>query len=137
VDSIGNAALSMSPMGSATGGGFGWRDVETVKVGVQWQMNPKTTLRFGVNRGTNPVTGANITPNILAPGVMQTHLTMGGTYNLSPKSELSWMLAYAPSVSVTGGSLFNYQPGMPPGTNMQETVRMKQTMVGVQYGWKF
>lgn len=43
VDSIGNPALSMSPMGSATGGGFGWRDVETVKVGVQWQMNPKTT----------------------------------------------------------------------------------------------
>jgi long-chain fatty acid transport protein len=36
----------MSPMGSATGGGFGWRDVETVKVGVQWQMDPKTTLRL-------------------------------------------------------------------------------------------
>lgn len=47
------------------------------------------------------------------------------------------MFAYAPKVTVTGGSLFNYQPGMPPGTNMQETVRMKQTMVGVQYGWKF
>jgi len=137
VDSIGNAAMSLSPMGSATGGGFGWRDVDTLKVGVQWQMNPKTTLRFGVNRGTNPVTGASITPNILAPGVMTTHLTLGGTYNLSPKSELSWMFAYAPSVSVTGGSLFNMQPGMPPGTQMQETVKMKQMTVGVQYGWKF
>lgn len=137
VPSIGNPAMSMSPMGSDAGGGFGWSDVETIKVGVQWQMNPKTTLRFGINRGTNPVTGANITPNILAPGVMKTHLTMGGTYNLSPKSELSWMLAYAPKVSVTGGSLFNMQPGMPPGTNMQETVSMKQTIIGVQYGWKF
>jgi long-chain fatty acid transport protein len=137
VDSIGNAAMTGALMGSATGGGFGWRDVETVKVGVQWQMNPKTTLRFGVNRGTNPVTGANITPNILAPGVMTTHLTLGGTYNLSPKSELSWMFAYAPSVSVTGASMFNSQPGMPAGTNMQETVKMKQTTLGVQYGWKF
>jgi len=139
VDSIGNPALSMSPMGSATGGGFGWRDVETVKVGVQWQMNPKTTLRFGVNRGTNPVTGANITPNILAPGVMTTHLTMGGTYNLTPKSELSWMFAYAPKVTVTGDSLFNQnfvQMGMPnPG--LKETISMKQMSVGVQYGWKF
>jgi long-chain fatty acid transport protein len=124
-------------MGSATGGGFGWRDVETLKVGVQWQMNPKTTLRFGVNRGTNPVTGANITPNILAPGVMTTHLTLGGTYNLSPKSELSWVFVYAPKVTVTGASMFNYQPGMPPGTNMQESVSMKQTTLGVQYGWKF
>ena len=137
VPSIGNPAMSVSPMGSDTGGGFGWRDVETLKLGVQWQMNAKTTLRFGVNRGTNPVTGAHITPDIMAPGVMQTHLTMGGTYQLSPKSELSWVFAYAPKVTVTGGSMFNMQPGMPPGTNMQETVSMKQTMLGIQYGWKF
>jgi long-chain fatty acid transport protein len=137
VPSIGNAAASASPMGSNTGGGFGWSDVETLKVGVQWQMNAKTTLRFGVNRGTNPVSGANITPNILAPGVMTTHLTMGGTYALTPKSELSWAVAYAPRVTVTGSSLFNMQPGMPAGTNMQETISMKQTSIGIQYGWKF
>lgn len=137
VPSIGNPAMSLSPMGSDTGGGFGWRDVETIKLGMQWKLNDTTTLRFGVNRGTNPVTGASITPNIMAPGVMKTHLTMGGTYQLTPKSELSWMMAYAPSVSVTGSSMFNMQPGMPPGTNMQETVRMKQTIVGIQYGWKF
>ena len=84
VPSIGNPAMSMSPMGSDTGGGFGWRDVETLKLGVQWQMNAKTTLRFGVNRGTNPVTGAHITPNIMAPGVMQTHLTMGAPTSSVP-----------------------------------------------------
>lgn len=137
VPAIGNPAMSLSPMGSDAGGGFGWKDVETVKVGVQWQMNDKTTLRVGVNRGTNPVTGAHITPNIMAPGVMTTHLTLGGTYQLTPKSELSWMVAHAPAVTVTGASLFNFQPGMPPGTQMQESVRMKQTIVGIQYGWKF
>jgi long-chain fatty acid transport protein len=135
VPSIGNPAGFN--MGAANGGGFGWSDVETLKVGVQWQMNAKTTLRFGVNRGTNPVSGANITPNILAPGVMTTHLTMGGTYALTPKSELSWAVAYAPRVTVTGSSLFNMQPGMPAGTNMQETISMKQTSIGIQYGWKF
>lgn len=133
VPSIGNPAGFN--MGAANGGGFGWRDVETLKLGMQWKMNDKTTLRFGVNRGTNPVTGANITPNILAPGVMQTHFTMGGTYALTPKSELSWSLAYAPRVTVTGPSLFN--GAMPPGTNLQESVSMKQTSIGIQYGWKF
>lgn len=136
VPAIGNPAGFN--MGASNGGGFGWTDVETLKVGVQWQMNAKTTLRFGINRGTNPVTGANITPNILAPGVMKTHLTMGGTYNLTPKSEFSWMLAYAPKVTVTGPSLFNgllQANGMPPA--LQETISMKQMMVGVQYGWKF
>ena len=134
VAAIGNASTA-GALGAAGGGGFGWRDVETVKLGVQWQMNPKTTLRFGFNRGTNPVTAANITPNILAPGVMTSHFTIGGTYALTPKSELSWALMHAPSVSVTGASMFNQQMGT--GSLIQETVRMRQNAVAVQYAWKF
>ncbi len=75
VASIGNAAGFN--MGADDGGGFGWKDVNVIKLGAQWAMNGSTTLRFGINHGTNPVTSANITPNILAPGVMKTHLTMG------------------------------------------------------------
>lgn len=127
VASIGNPAGFN--MGADAGGGFGWKDVDVIKLGVQWAMNGATTLRFGINHGTNPVTSGNITPNILAPGVMTTHLTMGGTYAMDPKSELSWSLMYAPSVSVKGPSMFN-----PAFT---ETVKMRQMSIGVQYGLKF
>lgn len=133
VASVGNPAGFN--MGASNGGGFGWKDVDVLKIGVQWAMNAATTLRFGFNRGTNPVTANNITPNILAPGVMQTHLTMGGTYAMSPKSELSWSFMYAPSVSVTGPSLFNGL--LQSGTAIQETVKMRQMSIGVQYGMKF
>lgn len=134
VGAIGNASTA-GALGAAGGGGFGWRDVETLKLGVQWQMNAKTTLRVGVNRGTNPVTGAHVTPNVLAPGVMKTHLSIGGTYALGPKSELSWAIMHAPSVSVTGPSMFNQMMGT--GTQVQETVRMRQNAIAIQYGWKF
>jgi long-chain fatty acid transport protein len=133
VASIGNPAGFN--MGAANGGGFGWKDVNVIKLGTQWALNGSTTLRFGINHGTNPVTSASITPNILAPGVMKTHVTMGGTHALSPKSELSWSFMYAPSVSVTGPSLFNGLLGS--GTAIQETVKMRQTSIGVQYGMKF
>jgi long-chain fatty acid transport protein len=134
VPSIGNPAGFN--MGAPDGGGFGWKDVNVVKLGVQWQMNPKTTLRFGVNKGTNPVTSANITPNILAPGVMKTHITFGGTYAMSPTSELSWHFMHAPRVSVTGASLFNGL--LPPGSPLvQETVSMRQNSIGIQWGMKF
>lgn len=133
VASVGNPAGFN--MGAADGGGFGWKDVNVIKLGAQWAMNGSTTLRMGVNRGTNPVTSANITPNILAPGVMKTHLTVGGTHALSPKSELSWSFMYAPSVSVTGPSLFNGL--LKSGTAIQETVKMHQTSLGIQYGMKF
>lgn len=126
VPAIGNAS-TVGPLGGSPGGGFGWKGVDVFKIGVQWAMNPTTTLRAGINHGTNPVTGANITPNILAPGVMKTHLTLGGTYAMNPKSELSWSFMYAPSVSVSG-------PSMLAGT---ETVKMRQMSIGMQYGMKF
>ena len=134
VPAIGNASTA-GPLGGTPGGGFGWKGVDVVKLGVQWAMNAQTTLRAGLNHGTNPVSGAHITPNILAPGVMKTHLTLGGTHALSPASELSWAFMYAPSVTVTGPSMFNAAMGT--GTAIQETVKMRQTSIGVQYGVKF
>lgn len=136
VASIGNPAGFN--MGAANGGGFGWKDVDVFKLGVQWAMNGTTTLRFGLNHGTNPVTGSNITPNILAPGVMKTHVTLGGTYAMNPTSELSWAFMVAPSVSVTGDSMFNgFLPPGSPLAPIKETVKMRQTSIGVQYGMKF
>jgi long-chain fatty acid transport protein len=90
-------------------------------------MSPSVTLRAGYNHSDNPVTGANITPNILAPGVITSHYTLGATYAMSPTSELTWAFMYAPRVSVSG-------PSMLAGT---ETVSMRQTAIGLQWGMKF
>lgn len=133
VPSIGNPAGFN--MGAPNGGGFGWSDVNVVKLGVQWQMNNTTTLRFGINRGDNPVTSSNITPNILAPGVMKTHITIGGTYAMDKESELSWHFMHAPSVTTSGPSLFNGLMGS--GTAIQESVTMRQNSFGIQYSRKF
>lgn len=133
VPAIGNAP-SLS-LGGPSGGGFGWSDVNVVKVGVQWQVNQNTTLRMGINHGDNPVPSANLTPNILAPGVMTTHITIGGTHAMSPTSELSWHFMHAPSVTTSGASLFNSMLGS--GTAIQESVKMRQNAFGVQWGMKF
>jgi long-chain fatty acid transport protein len=126
VVSIGNSATT-GPLGGTPGGGFGWRNIDVFKLGAQWQMNPTVMLRAGYAHGDNPVTGANITPNILAPGVVTSHYTLGGTYALSPASEVTWAFMYAPRVKVTGPSLL-------AGT---ESVSMKQTSIGLQWGMKF
>lgn len=126
VPAIGNPG-NTGPLGGTPGGGFGWRNIDVFKLGVQWQMSPTVTLRAGYNHSDNPVTGANITPNILAPGVMTSHYTLGATYALSPSSELTWAFMYAPRVTVTG-------PSMLAGT---ESVSMRQTAVGLQWGMKF
>lgn len=126
VPAIGNAATT-GPLGGSPGGGFGWRNVGVWKVGAQWQMGPQWVLRAGYARGENPVTSANITPNILAPGVIKSQYTLGATYALSPASELTFAFMYAPRVSMSG-------PSMLAGT---ETVSMKQRSLAVQWGMKF
>lgn len=128
-----NAIASGVPLGAANGSGFGWTDVNVVKLGVQWRTSPKLTMRAGVNIGDNPVKSADVTFNILAPGVVTTHYTVGGTYAMSDKSEVTMSYMFAPSNSVTGTSLYN-SLGASAGS---ETVKMNQQAIGIQFGWKF
>ena len=137
VRSIGNPMSNLmtgNPMGSPNGPGFGWSDVSVIKLGVQWQATSTMVLRAGYNQSTNPVKPENVTFNILAPGVIKQHYTVGGTYTLSKDAEFTWAYMYAPKNTVTGPSMYNMQMGT---TTITETVRMSQQSLGVQYSWKF
>lgn len=139
VPAIGNPMSNLmagNPMGSANGPGFGWSDVNVFKVGVQWQATSTMVLRAGYNHSSNPVKAENVTFNILAPGVITQHYTVGGTYALSKDSEFTWAYMYAPKNTVTGPSMYNGMPNLPL-SGITETVRMSQQSLGVQYGWKF
>ncbi len=132
VPSIGNPSTNRAPLGSAGGPGFGWSNVDVWKLGVQWQAMPGLTLRAGINKSDNPVQGRDVSFNIIAPGVVTTHYTLGGTYALSPTMELTVAYMHARRNSVSGASMFNAQ--MPAGT---ETIRMHQNSLGVQVGWRW
>jgi long-chain fatty acid transport protein len=86
-------------------------------------------VRAGYNKGDNPVHGADVTINILAPGVVEEHLTLGATMKLDAQSEVTASYMHALSNSVTGNSFF--------GNGIQETVTMKQSSLGIQYSRKF
>lgn len=122
-------------LGASNGPGFGWTNVNVVKLGGEWAYTSSITLRAGFNKSTNPVRSTDVTFNILAPAVMTKHYTLGGTYKLAKDAELTWAYMYAPKNSVTGDSLFATMNGMPGA--WQDTVRMSQQSLGVQYGWKF
>jgi long-chain fatty acid transport protein len=127
VPSIGNASLAnmANGFGSANGPGFGWKDVEVVKLGAQWQMNSQWTLRAGYNHGTNPVPSADVFLNTLAPGVIKSHVTLGGTYAMSTNEELSFAAWHGLRSTVSGTS--------PAPTS----IGMSQNGFGLQYSRKF
>lgn len=135
VASVGNASSVRLPLGAAGGPGFGWKDINVLKLGLQWRATNALTLRGGYNRGDNPVSGADITFNILAPGVMKTHYTAGFSWATDPANEVTGSLMVAPRQTVSGGSMFNMVLG--PGAGGNETVRMRQSAIGLAWSHKF
>jgi long-chain fatty acid transport protein len=133
VRSIANPASGTAPLGAADGSGFGWSDINVVKLGVQWQANDSWTLRAGYNKGDNPINNQNVSFNILAPGLIEEHLTLGATMKLDAQSEVSASYMHAFSNEVTGPAT-PVNMGGPGGT---ETIKMKQNSLGIQYSRKF
>lgn len=89
------------PLGSDEGSGFGWEDMTIFKIGAEYQMAEKSTVRLGFSHGNNPVPESEVMFNILAPGVVENHLTIGFT-QLIGKSALDFAVVHAFKNSITG-----------------------------------
>jgi long-chain fatty acid transport protein len=121
-------------LGGASGAGFGWQSVNVFRLGVQYVLSQQWTLRAGYNYTQNPIQPQNVTFNILAPGVVQNHLTLGATWSWDQRNELTGAFMYAFQNDVTGPSLFNAFLGT---TTIQEKIQMYEWSLGVQWAYKF
>jgi long-chain fatty acid transport protein len=120
-------------LGGSNGAGFGWQDVNVFKLGVEYQYNQRWTLRAGYNRSDNPIRAQDVTINILAPGVIRDHVTLGATYVTPTGGEWTFFYMHAFNTGVTARSFFtNF--GAPQTTT--ETIKMYQNSIGVAYSWR-
>ncbi len=101
-----------------------------IKVGVELAVNRDLTVRGGYNHSDNPVQREDITFNIIAPGVVQNHLTAGLTVNAGRGVDLNVAYMHAFDNSVSGAAM------MLPGGGV-ETVRMHENSLGVSITKRF
>ncbi len=140
VDSVGNSVnnlfLKGQQLGSKNGPGFAWKDVTAVKVGASYAWNENLTLRAGYNHSSQPIRSSETLFNILAPGVVQDHVTLGATYVLPNKSELSFSYMHAFEEKVRGSG--SIPPGFPPAGfgGGEANLKMYEDSLGIAYGWK-
>jgi long-chain fatty acid transport protein len=128
---MGGAGNRDNCLGGSNGAGFGWQDIDVWKIGVQYKIDDQWTVRGGYNHSDNPVTPANVTFNILAPGVVKDQWSAGLSYKFNNKtSEITAAFMYAQHNTVTGQSLF-VGFGAPPTTT--ETIGMKEYLIGAAY----
>ena len=93
-------------LGGDDGAGFGWEDMQIVKIGYQWQ-DGDWTWRVGYSTGDQPIPDSEVTFNILAPGVMTDHVTFGFTRKLDASSSINFAAMYAPTESISGENTFD------------------------------
>jgi long-chain fatty acid transport protein len=112
--------------------GFGWQNVDAFKLGVEYQWDSRLLLRAGYNHSDNPIQARDVTFNILAPGVVQDHVTLGFTYTLAGGSEVTMAYMHAFEESVSG-------PANNPYFNVggTETITLSEDSLGIAWGWKF
>lgn len=127
--SVSNPSTNMALFGSSNGPGFGWSDVDTIKVGLEWKAMPDLTLRAGYSYNTQPVNSRDVMLNILAPGVVQHHITGGFSYAWTDNIDLEFAGMYAPRTHVTGAEI---SPGNPAHT-IDVSMQQFEATVGIKY----
>ena len=141
VDSVGNPmsnlfACSMLPLGGTSaepclggeeGAGFGWDDMTTYKVGFEWASDENNVWRFGYSYGEQPVQKADVLFNILAPGIMEQHVTVGWTRRRANGHQFTLSLMYAPENDITGPSLFD----------PLQTITLRMSQLELEFGYRF
>jgi long-chain fatty acid transport protein len=131
VRSVANTLTAGGPLGADNGMGFGWTDVKVLKLGVSQVVSDTLTVRAGYSHNTQPIPTTQTMFNILAPGVVQDHLTLGATWNVSKENEVTVAFMHAFEKKVAG-------PGAIPagfGTG-DANIHMNENSLGVAYSWK-
>lgn len=132
--------IFVAPFGADNGPGFGWDDAKVWKLGMEYKYTPKLTLRAGYSHTNSPIKGATGAEcfagsencgealiNVLAPAVIEDHVTLGFTYTLASGNELTMAYMHGFKNDVSG-----FDP-MFGGTNK---IEMYQNSLGIQYSWK-
>jgi long-chain fatty acid transport protein len=105
INSVGNdflPNLAMSPLGTDAGAGFGWHDMTVYKAGVQYEAGKNWVLRAGYAYGRQPIRANEVLINILAPGVMEHHVTAGLTRVITKGQAINLAVVRAIPQSVVG-----------------------------------
>ncbi len=116
-------------LGGSDGAGFGWSDMTIYKLGYQWEASADWILRAGYSHGTQPIPTTEVVFNILAPAIIEDHVTFGFTNMISTTSELNFRFMYALENSLSGANTLN--------PSQQVTLKMKQYEAELSWGLKF
>ena len=126
-----NNGYTGGKLGDPNGPGFGWDDMTILKLGMDYKVSNDLVLRAGFSHGDQPIPATETAFNVIAPAVVEDHLTLGATWTMADKAELSLAYMHAFENEVKGSSPANFSSAG------HGDLKMSQDSLGIAYGWKF
>ena len=86
------------------------------------------TWRAGYAQNSNPIGPEDVTFNILAPAVVERHISFGGSRKINDTDAFDFSITFVPEVSVDG-------PEMTPMGPLGGTVAPYMNQLSASIGW--
>ncbi len=125
------SAAGFTPQGAVRG-----LDVESMfalATGVQYRVNERASIRSGYSYCTKPIGSDQAFANVASPFVLQHAVTLGGTYAISDRFDVSLAYAHFFTGSVSGP--WQSPAGAIPGTNVTSTLSADAVIAGVGFDY--
>jgi long-chain fatty acid transport protein len=124
----GGQNTNFNPLGSEEGWGFGWEDITVVKIGAMFKPAAEWTFMAGFSQGEQPFDEKEVLFNILAPAVVEQHLTFGISKKFEDR-EMTIAFMYAPKGTVEGTNPLE-------APNLQ-SIRLEMSQWQLEFGYSF
>ncbi len=112
---------------------FNWNDQWVYAVSPEYRITKSLTVAAGFNYGQDPIDSSSLNNNIIAPAIVQSHITAGLTYDINNNLSVSGAYAYAfpQKVSYTNSGQYAYMFGP------QTEIEMHQNTGAIECSYKF
>ena len=119
------------PLGDDEGAGFGWDDMTVYKMGLIYNISERHELIAGYSYARQPVSEDQLLFNILAPGVVEHHLSMGWSVVTEGDNRIDISVTHAFKNEVTGPDPISAFMGL----ERDITIGMSQWDIGIGYSF--
>jgi len=128
------------PLGANNGSGFGWKDINVYKIGIEYDKGNSWIFRGGFSHNDQPIPDSEVMFNILAPGVIENHITLGCSKALGENGKaLHLAMVYALPATVKGYNPFDYDPEQAMLGNMvpNQTIELEMNQFELEIAFTF
>ncbi|MCU4158127.1 outer membrane protein transport protein [Carboxylicivirga sp. A043] len=128
------------PLGADDGSGFGWNDINVYKLGLEFDTQNSWIFRGGFSHNDQPIPESEVMFNILAPGVIENHISLGCSKGFGESGKaIHLAMVYALPATVKGYNPFDFDPEQAMQGNMvpNQTIELEMNQFELEIAFTF